>query len=287
MNTRPESLDELLLRGDAAPQPWLVDLTRLDQASACLGSAALAAVDAAPPAAALRVAGLDQAGFAALVQRLDARFTAIHLCKCPRVEDLSPLEAMPQLTLVACQWNQRATRLWDFRRTPELNGLALEDCSRLQDLAGLQVAASLRELRLGNSVWPTAVIASLEPLGALTGLLHLSFAAKRIGDGRIQPLARLTGLRTLDFPPGQFTREQIAWLRARLPGTVQGRSLGALAHLDTAFAASGATRSGVLPVGKRQRLLDATRDAVRIARRVAEFAALVEGFRADPERVPG
>lgn len=265
---------------------WCVDLVQPEIGGGRLPREALAAFERAPHATATVVSGLDQATFEALVAAYGARLTAMYFWKCPRIEDLTPLESMPGLSLVAYYWNQRTTRLWDFRRTPQLRGFSFDDFSRLRNLADLQSATSLEELQFGNLVWSKAEFETLEPLAALGQLRRLAFNAKRIVDGRIQPLARLSGLERLDFPSGQFTTEQIAWLRAHLPDSVQGRSLGALYRIEAAYVQTGMMGGDVLPVGKRQRILDSQKDAARVQRHVAAFAALVARFREDPDREP-
>lgn len=281
----PQSLAEWCNRSHPTPD-WCVDLVQSQIGGGRLAREALAALERAPNATAVVVSGLDQDTFEALVAVHGARLRAIHLWKCPRIADLAPLQGMANLAFVAIYWNQRATRLWDLRRTPRLRGLACHDFSRWRNLADLQTATSLEELQFGDMVWSKAGFDTLEPLGSLPQLRHLTFNAKRIADGRIQPLSRLVGLATLDFPPGQFTTQQIAWLRARLPETVQGRSLGALFRPEVALSKACAGLGDALPVGKRQRFLDSRKHAARIARHVAAFEAMVREFREHPEREP-
>lgn len=71
----------------------------------------LTAIGEHASARALRISGLDQATFESLVARYGKQFSAIEFWKCPRIADLSPLEDLPDLQLVAFYWNQRATRL--------------------------------------------------------------------------------------------------------------------------------------------------------------------------------
>ncbi len=281
----PQSLAELCDFTDRQ-RDWRVDLVSCELGGGKLHSDAFTALDRQPRATAVMVSGLDQDGLAALVETHGARLRAIHFWKCPRLADLTLLEQLPGLEFAAFYWNQRATRLWDFRRTPRLRGLAFDDFSRLDDLADLHLAASLEELQFGNAVWSKAEFATLEPLTALGRLRRLAFNAKRIVDGRIQPLARLTQLERLDFPPNQFTTEQIAWLRARLPDSVQGRSLGALCRVGAAFAEAGLAIGDVVPVGRRQRCLDSQKDEARVLRQVAKFEAMVREFREHPDREP-
>lgn len=246
-----------------------------------LDASHLATIADHPEAHALTVSGLDQPTFERLVTEHGRQFSAIEFWKCPRIADLSPLEDLPDLRLVSFYWNQRATRLWDLTRTPGLAGLNLDDFTRLHDLADLAEGTNLRELAFGDMIWSTSVYTTLEPVGTLTGLRSLAFSAKKIEDGRIDPLGHLTGLEELSFPTNLFTTRQVAWLRARLPETVTGRSLAAVVHPERTYEYHGKTRD-VLLVGKRKPFLSSTEDAGRIARHVAAFDAMVREFRADP-----
>lgn len=127
--------------------------------------------------------------------------------------------------MVSFYWNQRATRLWDLRKTPKLAGLHFDDFTRLHDLVDLARGTSLVELEFGDAVWDTSVFDSLEPLSALAGLRSLAFSAKKITDGRVEPLAALRKLESLSFASRLFATEQVAWLRAHMrPASLHSES---------------------------------------------------------------
>jgi hypothetical protein len=123
--------------------------------------------------------------------------------------------------------------------TPASLGLCFEDFNRLHDLRDLRSGASLRELEFGDAVWSKSVFESLEPLDALSSLRSLNFNAKRIDDSRIEPLAHLTRLEALRFPPRQFTTRQVAWLRAKLPTALESASLAPVALLGQPLELDG------------------------------------------------
>src|SRR5262249_27873884 len=152
-----------------------------------------------------------QSTFEQLIERYGSRFSGIYFWKCPRIVDLTPLEALSNLRFAAFFWNQRTTRLWNFSRTPKLRGLFLKDFTRLHDLSDLRAASSLDELEIGCMIWRTAVFHSLKPFQSLLQLKALCFDAKLIEDGRIEPLAQLQNLQSLAFPANQFTTRQVAW----------------------------------------------------------------------------
>lgn len=266
---------------NAGAAPWRHELVQPEIGGGKARHCDLAILDDHPSAAALRISGLDQAVFEALVSDYGHRYRALYLWKCPRISDFTPLESLPQLTHIVIYWNQRATCLWNFERTPNLRGLQFEDFSRLHDLADIPRATSLQELSFGNAVWPKAVFESLEPLRSLTTLQSLWFNAKRIEDGRVEALASLTGLHELGFPVNQFTTRQVAWLRAHLPALVTGQALGPVVE-----EVPGWSDGNVYVVGKRKPTLHATRNARRIEHYVAEFNAQVRAFKENPMLQP-
>jgi hypothetical protein len=282
--TEPADLAELRSARHVAP-PWLLRLIQPEVGGGRTDASGLAVIEQHPRARALEVSGLDQRTFEHLVTDYGAQFDAIRFWKCPRITDLTPLEDLPGLRLVSFYWNQRTTRLWDLSRNPRLAGLHFDDLTRLHDLADLRQGTALRELEFGDAVWSTSTFESLEPLAGLDRLQSLTFSAKRIDDGRIQPLGALSNLQQLGCPANLFTTQQVAWLRARLPESVRSDSLGAILPLRRPLELGGRSRD-VRLVGRRKPFLNSITDARRIARHVEEFDRAVADFRAHPERQP-
>jgi hypothetical protein len=276
----PSKLSEITRFNDAPP--WMLRIVLADIGGGRMTTTELAKIDAAPPSTnTLVISGLDQPMFEMLVARYGDRFTAIYFWKCPRIEDLTPLEALPYLTYVAFYWNQRAVRLWNFAATPRLRGLQWQDFSRLHALDDLAGCSSLEELRFGDAVWTKSVFASLAPLRSLTRLRRLDFDARRIEDGRVQSLALLPSLERLDFPLRMFTTEQCAWLRAHLRDSVQGRALVPLESLNKPIGSKD-----TFIIGKGKPFLNSMTDGPRIARYTDAFWAFVEEYRRDPTLEP-
>ncbi|HVH64131.1 MAG TPA: hypothetical protein VNA65_11090, partial [Candidatus Dormibacteraeota bacterium] len=192
--TAPSALRDLTTFTARTP-PWMLRVVLPEIGGGTMTITELLKIEDAPPGtAALVVSGLDQSMFETLVTRFGHRFTAIYFWKCPRIADLSPLEDLTSLTYLAFYWNQRADKLWNFASTPKLRGLQLEDFTRLHALDDLAAASSLEELRFGDKVWTKSVFTSLAPLPSLVRLRRLNFDARRIEDGRVQPLAALPSL---------------------------------------------------------------------------------------------
>lgn len=269
----------------ATDQPWHVKSVQGEIGGGRVSPEDLTALDGHPHAVALTISGLDQTAFEALVERHAAQFSALHFWKCPRIADLSPLEHLPHLTHVAFYWNQRASRLWNFARTPKLDGLQFRDFTRLHDLSDLREAISLRELTFGDAIWPKSTFQSLEPIGALQSLKRLKFDAKRIDDGRVQPLAKLQQLEELEFPPNMLTTRQVAWLRARLPESVHSTTLTPIRVLQ-GFKSGSSKDLDRLVIGKRKPFLNSESDAGRIEEYERQFWRMVDQFRKDSNAQP-
>jgi hypothetical protein len=284
MTRGPANLLELR-RKDRKDPSWLLNLVLPEVGGGRFDESHLTGVASNPKARALRVSGLDQATFEALVTRHGPQFSAIEFWKCPRISDLTPLEDLPGLQLVSFYWNQRATRLWDLSRTPQLVGLHFDDFTSLRDLTDLERGEALVELAFGDAVWDKSVFESLAPLAALSHLRSLKFSAKRIDDGRVEPLGALQELEALSFSRNQFTTRQVAWLRARLPEALESDSLEPVNRLSSPLEYDGKVRD-VMLVGKRKPLLNSVDDAARIRKHIDDFRQMVDSFRADPRIAP-
>jgi len=275
------SLDDLTRSNDVRPA-WYLDLVLPEIGGGKMAVGDLGLIDETPQATALRVSGLDQQTFEALVTRFGAQFSGLYFWKCPRISDLSPMENLSNLRYVAFYWNQRAVRLWDLAKTPKLKGLQFDDFTRVHTLDDLATAVSLEELAFGDQVWVKATFESLEPLTHLQDLQKLSFAVRRIDDARVQPLATLRRLEVFECPTNLFTTEQLAWLRAHLPDSTEGRVLLPVQKFTKPLVSG----KDVLVMGKRKPWLNSSADAKRIQRYVENFERLVERFQADPELEP-
>jgi hypothetical protein len=267
--------------------PWLLQvLPEAGGSGGRMTERELDVIGERPDALAVRLGGLDQAVFERFVSRYGRQFLAIDFYKCPLITDLSPLEDLPGLRLVEFFWNQRAVRLWDLSRNPALTGLRFRDFNRLLDLEDLRAGVALRELGFGDGMWSKAVFESLEPLTALGRLRSLSFNAKRIRDGRIEPVGELTGLEELDIPTNMYTTSQLAWLRARLPDSVRSRALAPVDLVREPFVDGRGRVLDVRLVGKGKPFLNSVADEARIRKHVDGFWRMVEAFRRDPALKP-
>lgn len=177
-----------------------------------------------------------------MVSDYGTQFKEIELWKCPKLDDLTPLEDLADLRMVSIFWNQRRTRLWDLARTPCLTALRIEDFTRLHQLDDRGVGQTLKELIVGDAVEGRSVFKTVEPVGALENLFKLSLLPKSIDDGQVQPLGWLKNLVELRIPSNLFTTEQLAWIRAPLPETVDSDALVAIRPLMKPFHVGGKPR---------------------------------------------
>jgi hypothetical protein len=128
--------------------------------------------------------------------------------------------------------HQRLQWLVDWWTSADIPQLIL-DPTAVSDLAPLAGLTALQHLRLtptaGSDLAPLARLtelttlslttdwgADLAPLGTLTGLRNLQLFSAEVID--LAPLARLTGLTTLLLRRTRVTEDEVAKLRARLPG---------------------------------------------------------------------
>ena len=98
-------------------------------------------------------------------------------------------------------------------------------------------------------------------------------------------------LRRLSFNARKdYATSQVAWLKARLPESVQSNVVAPLFSLGPITNLSDGTVTeldkNILVVGKRKPALNSRRDAARIQRYVEEFDGLVQRFRDDPGAQP-
>lgn len=225
----------------------------------------------------LEISGLRQDTFEYLIQKYGKRFIGIKFWKCPRIEDLSPLESLGGIQTLHFFWNQKATRLWNLAKNPHLTRLTLLNFGKASDLSDLASAAVLQSLEFGNSASGKTHVESLEPIGKINTLTELSFNPARIGDERATPLTRLVNLRSLQFSNRLFSTEKIAWLKARLPLGIESERMQPVVRVE--FLSGKDT----MVTGKGKPFLHSTKDAKRLATYVRDFETLEQHYRNHPE----
>jgi hypothetical protein len=243
------------------------------------------AIQEFPGATSISISGLVQDTFDYFIENYGRQFKAINFWKCPLVKDFRRIESLPEVVYITYYWNQRAEQLWDFSKTKSLKGFSFDDFTRMHDISQIPEAPALEELSFGNMVWPKYILNTLEPLADCTGLKNLTFSAKKILDNRIEPIAHLKNLEKLEFPSNMFATEQVAWLKAHLPPTVQSRVLHPYWQIEGSLEISGKQKDTFI-VGKRKPFLDSVRDKKRMERYVQQFNDMYHWYLENPASSP-
>ncbi|SRR6266498_620907 len=218
----------------------------------------------------ISISGLTQDTFDYFIENYGYQFQAIIFWKCPLVGDLKLLESLEHVEYIVYFWNQKAEKLWDLSKTKSLKGLSYDDFTRMPDISQISKSLSLEELHFGDKIWSKYVLNTLHPIRECSFLKRLSFSAKKIIDGKIEPIAYLIKLERLSFPTRLFTTEQVAWLKAHLPDTVTSKELNAYWTLERPLITNGKARDTFI-VGKRKPLLDSVQDKEWIKKYVDQF----------------
>src|SRR5512134_859930 len=157
-----------------------------------------------PSATEIAISGLTQDTFEYFVENYGQQFKAIIFWKCPLVGSLKAMEYLDHVEYFVYLWNQRAEHLWDFSKTKALKGFCYDDFTRMHDISEVADAPALEDLRFGNRVEPKYILNTLSPIKECTTLKNLTFSAKKLLDGKIEPLAHLKQLESLWFPSNLF-----------------------------------------------------------------------------------
>lgn len=233
----------------------------------------------------ISISGLTQDTFDYFIENYGNQFKAINFWKCPLVSDLTRIELLSEVEYITYYWNQRTEALWNFSKTKALKGFSFDDFTRMHDISQIPKSPALEELSFGNMVWPKYLLNSLAPLKECSGLKTLLFSAKKILDSRIQPLANLKKLGNLEFPSNLFSTEQVAWLKAHLPPTVNSKVLNPYWQIEGAIEISGKQKDTFI-VGKRKPFLDSVRDKKRVEKYVRQFNDMYQWYLENPAANP-
>lgn len=243
------------------------------------------AIQKFPNATEIALYGLTQDTFEYFVENYGQQFKAIIFWKCPLVGSLKAMESLDQVEYIVYFWNQRAEHLWDFSKTKALKGFCYDDFTRMHDISEVADAPALEDLRFGNRVEPKYILNTLGPIKECMTLKSLSFSAKKLLDGKIEPLAHLKQLEHLWFPSNLFSTEQVAWLKAHLPDTVVSKVLNPYWSIEKPLNFSGKDKDTFI-VGKRKPLLSSVEDKARISKYVAQFNEMHQWYLKNPEALP-
>jgi len=198
--------------------------------------------------------GLTQELFNYLISNYARQFEEIELWGIKLISDLSLLSELKQLKKITLYHNQRNTCLWDQSKNTLLESLEFRDFTRIKTFKNIKFAPKLKNLTFGNYIHSTFIIDSLKPLVNLKTLKTLSFNFKKIINDGIQPLTKMGHLQEINFPPGSFETEEIAWLKSKLKGKSRRKMYNGTTNPKMLEGIS----KNVLTVGKRKPSLSST-----------------------------
>jgi len=229
----------------------------------------------------ISISDLTQKTFEYFIQHYGSQFEKIDFWKCKLIEDFQPLESLDKIQRITFYWNQRVEKLWNLSRSRALTYIAFRSFTRLHDISDIATTTSVEELQFGDVIWDKFILNSLNPLQSCSTIRHLSFSAQKILDGRIEPLAGMQNLESLEFPPRLFTTEQVAWLKAHLPDTVQSKQLHAYQEIR-----KPPLFEGFLIIGRRKPFLDSVKGTGQLDKYFDSFNAMYHWFFTHQEAKP-
>ena len=168
----------------------------------------------------LKISGLRQNTLEFLIKNYSNQINKVNFFKCPRLEDLSPLEELVKTSEIIIWWNQQAPNFWDVSKNKTLKLLHLIDFKKTSNLESISTSQTVEELELDGGMWSKNTYETLDPLVNMLKLRILVFGAK-LKDNRIEPISQIQNLEEILFPSNLFKTEQIAWLKARLSADIK------------------------------------------------------------------
>lgn len=216
----------------------------------------------------LEISGLRQDTFEFLINNYSNQIKTVTFFKCPKLEDLTPLEELSKTSEIKIWWNQKASNFWDVSKNKSLKALHLTDFKRTTNLDCLSKSQTIENLEIDGGMWSKNTYETLDPLIKMTKLKNLGFGAK-LKDNRIEPISHIQNLEEISFPSNLFKSEQIAWLKARLPSGIKSHILAPYQDFTT-DPSTGETIE-VLINGKRKPFVNIQENPKKFENYVIEF----------------
>lgn len=156
---------------------------------------------------------VDRKQLDGVLNDIDTDIEAFAITGSPKIESFAFLERFSGLKYVYLWWNNKATSLWDFTKTPNVEFLRLDAFNRLSDISQIEKAKKLRYLKLyaGNES-----IDSLKPLERHPSLEVVSLWRK-VDDADLNALISIPKLKYLDCHFNIFDIDAYAAFEAKRP----------------------------------------------------------------------
>jgi hypothetical protein len=221
------------------------------------------------------ISGLRQDTFEYFVKKYGHKIKYISFWGNKLVEDFSALSSLTKMRCISFFHNQRVSKLWDMSKNHHLEGLSIEDFTRLHSLDGVQSAPKLKHLHFGDKVWRTSILTDLTPL-VDTKLVSFTFRGKKIVKNDIDIYTKMPTLKFLSCPYNFYTTEQLAQIVAFRPD-ISGNALVPYIKLEQKLPDG----KDVLICGKGKPFLNSKKDAAKIEAYVNQFNELVENYKSN------
>jgi len=239
-----------------------------------------------PNATEVKISGLYQDTFEYFIDKFGKQFKYIHFWKCPRIEDLSPLEKLPLIEKIEFYWNQKVTHLWNLEKNKSLKELHLGDFNKINNLTGIEKSKTLKHLEFGFFIHPKFDLVSLEPLSKIENLEVLSFNAKKVPPEDYKWLTLLPNLKKLNIPLNMFKTIELAWIKARFKEPAKSAFWDATHKVQPVKNERTGKKKDTFIIGKRKPWLDSEADKIRIAKYTKEYNDMVNWFEDNPGTYP-
>jgi hypothetical protein len=227
----------------------------------------------------LSISGLNQNTFEYLIKHYGTRFSKLTLFKCPRIHDFSPLETINNLQEIDIFWNQKSENLWNFDKNRKLEKITLSDIKKLNHLNHFNDNNTIKYLDINSGFTGTTAIDTLKPLKSCKKLIELNICINKLLDDDIAPLAEISSLSKLHFPPNLFTTEQIAWLKAKADDKIMCDLFDGIFKINITYFGTEEYIPDTIIVGKRKPSLNSIRDKSKIEKYLESFNNLVEEYK--------
>ncbi|MFN8263361.1 MAG: hypothetical protein U0T07_07555 [Chitinophagales bacterium] len=227
----------------------------------------------------LSISGLNQDTFEYLIQHYGSKFSRLYLFKCPKIYNFSPLETLNSLQEIEIFWNQKSENLWNLEKNSNLEKIVLSDIKKLNNLYSFNNNNTLKYIEIDNGFTGALTIDTLKPLTTCQKLHELNIRINKLLDDNIFPLAEISTLNKLYFPPNLFTTEQVAWLKAKSNGKFTCDLFEGIIKTNVLYFGTEQYTPDTIIVGKRKPYLNSVKDKNKIEKYLENFNNLVEEYK--------
>lgn len=195
-------------------------------------------------------------------------------CKSLRIKgltatDLSPISALSALQSLDITLAHKFTDASPLQQLQRLKSLSITDTKRWHDLSQIE-NLKIEELDVSGGLFNTDSFETLAPLAKLRRLKRLTLNNIKVIEGGLKSLSGCTHLEEL-FVDYTLPTEDYAYLSVKMPHT-KCDAFAPYVYINTGGG------KDVLVVGFRKPFLNSKKDAARLEKYSAQFAALQQAF---------